>query len=58
MLGVDRAAVTARIADLVEECLRRLEPLTDRCPREAVYLARQIGFSSGFYRVGDFWGRL
>ncbi|GIJ55064.1 terpene synthase family protein [Virgisporangium aurantiacum] len=58
MLGVDRAEVTARIAALVEDCLGRLEPLTDRCPREAVYLARQIGFSSGFYRVGDFWGRL
>lgn len=57
MLGVDRAEVTVRIADLVEECLRRLEPLSDRCPREAVYLARQLGFSSGFYRVGDFWGR-
>jgi hypothetical protein len=58
MLGPDRAAVTARIERLVEECLLLLEALSGRCPREAVYLARQIGFSSGFYRVGDFWGRL
>ncbi len=58
MLGVDRAEVARRIAALVEECLRRLEPLSGPCPREAVYLARQIGFSTGFYRVGDhFWGR-
>lgn len=59
MLGVDRAEVARRITALVEECLRRLEPLSGPCPREAVYLARQIGFSTGFYRVGDhFWGRL
>jgi hypothetical protein len=58
LLGVDRAEVTRRIAGLVEECLQMLEPLSDHCAREAVYLARQIGFSSGFYRVGDFWGRL
>lgn len=58
MLGVDRAEVTAMVGALVEECLGRLEPLTGHCPQETVYLARQIGFSSGFYRVGDFWGRL
>jgi hypothetical protein len=58
MLGVDRAEATAMVAGLVEQCLGMLEPLTEHCPREAVYLARQIGFSSGFYRVGDFWGRL
>jgi plasmid stability protein len=56
-LGVDEADVRRRIADDVEECLRRLEPLAARCPREAEYLARQVGFSSGFYQVGDFWGR-
>lgn len=59
LLGVDRAEVDARIAGLAGECLRRLEGLSGHCPREAVYLARQLGFSSGFYRVGDlFWGRL
>lgn len=58
LLGVDRAGVTRRISGLVEGCLERLEPLSGPCPREAEYLARQIGFSSGFYRVGDlFWGR-
>jgi hypothetical protein len=58
MLGLDRSAVDAHVEALVEQCLRRLERLSERCPREAVYLARQIGFSSGFYRVGDFWGQL
>jgi hypothetical protein len=59
LLGVDRAGVEARIADLVEDGLRRLEELSGRCPREAEYLARQLGFCSGFYRVGDhFWGRV
>jgi hypothetical protein len=59
LLGVDRAEVTARMAGLADDCLRTLEGLSGHCPREAEYLARQLGFTSGFYRVGDlFWGRL
>lgn len=59
VLGLGPADVQARITGLVEDLLARLEALSDECPRETEYLARQVGFSSGFYRVGDlFWGRL
>ncbi|WP_245667940.1 terpene synthase family protein [Actinomadura macra] len=58
MLGVDRAAVTARIAVLVDECHEMLRPLRVTCPAEAVYLERQIGYSTGFYGTTDYWGSL
>jgi signal transduction histidine kinase len=50
--------VTDHLANLVEECRLLLRPLSQVCPREARYLARQIGFSTGFYQLADFWGRL
>jgi hypothetical protein len=58
LLGVDRAAVTERIAALVERCRELLGPLYGPCPREAVYLERQIGYSTGFYGATDYWGEL
>jgi len=58
MLGVDRAEVIRHIGKLVRECQEALRPLERTSPQEAAYLIRQIGFSSGFYRVTDFWGEL
>ncbi|WP_341721316.1 terpene synthase family protein [Micromonospora sp. FIMYZ51] len=56
LMLVSRAEVEQRIAELVTEAGTMLEPLRDSCPVQADYLARQIGFSSGFYRSTDFWG--
>lgn len=56
MLVADRAEVEQRIEVLVRRCHDLLDPLAASCPRQATYLARQIGFSSGFYRSTDFWG--
>ncbi|MDL4777641.1 MULTISPECIES: terpene synthase family protein [Thermomonosporaceae] len=58
LLGVDADAVRERIAELVAQCRVLLEPLRDTCPREAVYLERQIGYSMGFYGAADYWGEL
>ncbi len=56
LLVADRAEVENRLAALVDSCHRLLEPLWSSCPREAAHLARQTGFTSGFYQVADFWG--
>ncbi|QOC95270.1 terpene synthase family protein [Micromonospora craniellae] len=56
LLLVSRAEVEKRIAELVAEARDRLAALRGDCPVAADYLARQIGFSSGFYRSTDFWG--
>jgi hypothetical protein len=59
MLGVDRDWVAGQVADLVDRCLDLLAPLRTQCPRQASYLARQLGFVTRFYGGGaDFWGRL
>lgn len=58
MLVGDPGEVEQRITGLVEGCRELLAPLEVSCPQEAAYLARQIGFSSGFYRTTDFWGSL
>jgi hypothetical protein len=58
MLGVDRADVAGRIALLVDRCQELIGPLRAVCPEQAEYLERQIGFSSGFYEFGDYWGAL
>jgi hypothetical protein len=58
LMLVDGLEVSGHIANLVEECRRLLRPLSRDCPREARYLARQIGFSTGFYQLADFWGQL
>ncbi|MEU6041117.1 terpene synthase family protein [Actinomadura sp. NPDC047616] len=57
-LGVSRDEVTARIGALVDRCRRMIEPLRASCPREASYLERQIGYSTGFYGRTDYWGEL
>ncbi|GAA4076345.1 terpene synthase family protein [Actinomadura miaoliensis] len=56
MLDVDRATVTDRITALVAECRVLLGPLRESCPRDALYLERQIGYSTGFYGLTDYWG--
>lgn len=58
LLGADRAAVEKRIGELVDHCRNLLRPLHSACPREAVYLERQIGYSMGFYGAADYWGDL
>ncbi|WP_320066917.1 terpene synthase family protein [Micromonospora sp. RTGN7] len=57
LLVADRAEVDQRIVELVERCTELLAPLAGTCSLQAAYLARQIGFSSGFYRSTDFWGQ-
>lgn len=58
MLGVDRATVGGRITLLVDECRELLRPLRETCPAQAAYLERQIGYSTGFYGITDYWGAL
>ncbi|HXA57746.1 MAG TPA: terpene synthase family protein [Streptosporangiaceae bacterium] len=58
MLGITRTEVSQRIGELVENCRKLIEPLTDSLPREASYLERQIGFSTGYYGMTDYWGSL
>lgn len=57
LLGVDRAQVTDRIEALVRRCRESFAALPDSCRQQGGYLARQIGFSTGFYQLTDFWGR-
>lgn len=57
LLGVDRAEVLRRIELLVGRCREMFATLPRPCRGQGEYLARQIGFSSGFYRLTDFWGR-
>ncbi|GAB3824484.1 hypothetical protein GCM10027610_002880 [Dactylosporangium cerinum] len=56
LMLTDHADVSQRITRLVERCQDLLRPLEPTCPQQVVYLARQIGFTSGFYQVTDFWG--
>lgn len=58
LLVDDRSQVERRIDELVARAGELLAPLEGSCPEQARYLARQIGFSSGFYRSADFWGAL
>ncbi|MGW5671595.1 terpene synthase family protein [Micromonospora sp. NPDC003776] len=58
LLVEDRAEVELRIDELVGRARELLAELRTTCPEQADYLARQIGFSSGFYRSADFWGAL
>jgi hypothetical protein len=58
MLGIDRDAVIDRIGVHVARSQELLEPLRAHCPREVTYLQRQLGFSTGFYGVTDYWGTL
>ena len=58
MLVGDRSDVERKIEELVARCHELFAPLAPRCPQAVEYLARQIGFSSGFYRGTDFWGQM
>jgi hypothetical protein len=58
MLGSNRGQVNELVDALIDNAREGLRPLMKRCPREAVYLERQIGYSLGFYGAGDYWGRL
>jgi hypothetical protein len=56
LLVADPAEVHDRLAGLVAEARRQLDPVRADCPTQVAYLERQLGFSSGFYRLADFWG--
>ncbi|MEU7754796.1 terpene synthase family protein [Micromonospora sp. NPDC049171] len=56
MVVPERADVERRITELVAYARDLLDPLRATCPVPADYLARQIGFSTGFYGSTDFWG--
>ena len=58
LLMDDRDEVTRRVTVLVDGCRQQLHRLEHDFPQEVAYLSRQIGFSSGFYQTGDFWGSL
>lgn len=57
LLGVDRKEVVRRIEVLVRRCREMFATLPGPCRTQGEYLARQIGFSTGFYQLTDFWGR-
>ncbi len=54
----DRAEVDARIARETEASEALLAPLRATHPGLALFLARHIGFNTGFYRVTDYQGEL
>ncbi|WFF00403.1 terpene synthase [Micromonospora sp. WMMD964] len=56
MLVDDRSVVEQELKRLVAEATDLLEELRVDCPREAAYLTRQLGYTTGFYRSTDFWG--
>ncbi|NJP32467.1 terpene synthase family protein [Micromonospora thermarum] len=56
MLGVDRVEVERQAADRIGQCRALLQSLHGSCPQQALYLAREIGFTTGFYHGTDFWG--
>jgi hypothetical protein len=57
LLGVTRADVLQRVAQLIDDCQLMLREVGDQRPRLAAYLERQLGFCVGFYGTTDFWGR-
>jgi hypothetical protein len=58
MLGPSRDDVIAHIAAIRERCQALLGPLRAVRPEECAYLDRQIGYSTGFYGISDYWGEL
>ncbi|WP_431937200.1 terpene synthase family protein [Micromonospora sp. RP3T] len=56
LLVDDPAEVERRFAEQVDHCRVLLTKLADEAPREADFLSRQLGFTTGFYRHTDFWG--
>ena len=58
LMLVSKTEVTARLNAVIESCHDLIEPLETTCPRQAVFLRRQLSFTAGFYQVSDFWGSL
>ncbi|MDG4753076.1 terpene synthase family protein [Micromonospora sp. WMMD718] len=56
LLVDDPAEVERRFAEQVDHCRVLLAKLAGEVPREADFLSRQLGFTTGFYRNTDFWG--
>ncbi|MEH0824746.1 MULTISPECIES: terpene synthase family protein [unclassified Micromonospora] len=56
MLVDDRVVVERELTGLVARATELLDELRTDRPREAAYLTRQLGYTSGFYRSTDFWG--
>lgn len=56
LLVDDPAEVERRFAEQVDHCRVLLAKLAGEVPREADFLSRQLGFTTGFYRSTDFWG--
>ena len=57
-LGGSRAEVTQRLVTLVQHCRRLIEGLRADHKALAIFLEGMIGFNTGFYGVGDYWGEL
>ncbi|MEV0808223.1 terpene synthase [Micromonospora sp. NPDC050200] len=55
MLGVEQDEVRRQVSDQIERCRPLLQALELTCPQEAVYLWRELGFTTGFYHGTDFW---
>lgn len=56
MLVEDRSVVERELADQTRRAMALVEEVRPHVPREAAYLTRQLGHTSGFYRSTDFWG--
>lgn len=56
LLGVTPDQVRERIEELAAGVTSRTDRLRPAHPRLAEYLDRQVGYSRGFYGLGDYWG--
>ncbi|MFR9779464.1 terpene synthase family protein [Micromonospora sp. MS34] len=56
MLVTDRSVVERELAARMRQAMALVDELRPQHPREAAYLTRQLGHTSGFYRFTDFWG--
>ena len=56
MLGVTSDDVTRRLDALVADCGVVMDALAAEFPEPAVHLRRQLGYSTGYYGLTDFWG--
>ncbi len=56
MLGVAEHEVRQQVADRIRRCRTLLDSVEGTCPQEAVYLRRELGFTTAFYGETDFWG--
>jgi hypothetical protein len=56
MLGVTSEEVTRRLDTLVAECRAATAELAAEFPEPAAHLRRQLGYSTGYYGLTDYWG--